>query len=417
VPRLAAVISSSRKPVSAKQNLSQPRSRRRAILCRLAEIFLTLILVPQFSRADSVQDSARALAREVSSLIHAASATCEFHNLSSLQKTDFANLSAAFQEELQRRGVKILAADADLKLVVSVTQNPTMYLGVVQIQRKENTETVIETIAQVDGPGAPGPPFSLTLHREFLFSQNSPILDVVFNSDPKIAFVLGAQEIIAYGFREDHWISTGSERLPRHRMLKRRERGFFGIGIDSESAVFPEESCWLSMLPGTKGWECQKNTQRLAVRDVSPDAIAGKKLEPWISAAQVDTDGKTRIVVTGEDGLARLYEDGPDPVAVFAGWGSEIASLYSGCGSGWQLLVTGQGDGTKPDEIQAVDIQERRAQSVSDPMDFPGPIVALHAPGMRRAGNPEKNPNALVVERNLQTGRYDAYLLSVTCSK
>ena len=75
-----------------------------------------------------------------------------------------------------------------------------------------------------------------------------------------------------------------------------------------------------------------------------------------------------------------MYEDGTEPVAVFPNWGSEIASVYSGCGSGWQLLVTGKADWTKPDEIQAIDIQDRRAQPVSDPMEFPGPIVALQTP-------------------------------------
>jgi hypothetical protein len=64
----------------------------------------------------------------------------EFRNISSLGSTEFASLSTAFKEELERRGVKIVLADAVVNLVVSVTQNPTEYIGVVQIQRKENTD-------------------------------------------------------------------------------------------------------------------------------------------------------------------------------------------------------------------------------------------------------------------------------------
>ena len=129
------------------------------------------------------------------------------------------------------------------------------------------------------------------------------------------------------------------------------------------------------------------------------------------------TEGKTRIIVTSEDGLARLYEEAAEPVAVFPNWGSEIASVYSGCGSGWQLLVTGKGDWTKPDEIQAIDIQERRAQSVSDPMEFPGPIVALQTPRDERCSERHGTGQAVAVDRNLQTGRYEAYLLSIACTR
>ncbi|MGB2590472.1 MAG: hypothetical protein WBG02_19365 [Candidatus Acidiferrum sp.] len=362
-----------------------------------------------------MEESVRALARTVWFATHANTATCDFRNLSTLQGAEFANLSTAFQDELQRRGVKILPADAAVSLVVSFTQDPAEYIAVVQIQRKENTKTVMDTIGPVNGPAAPEPAFSLTLHREFLFSQGTPILDVVLDTSAKFAYALGIRELTAYQLRDEQWVLTGSETLPRHRVPKRSEHGYFGIGIDSESAVFPEEVCTLSMLPGNKGWECQKNRDSMGVRAVSPELMAGKNLGAWVSAAQLDTEGKTRLVVMGQDGLARLYEDGSEPVAVFPNWGSEIASVYSGCG--WQLLVTGKGDWTKPDEIQAIDIQDRRAQPVSDPMEFPGPIMALHTLGERRVGNATATGEAVAVERNLQTGLYEAYLLSIACTK
>jgi hypothetical protein len=415
--QISGVISSSRKPVSAKQNLSPPRPRGLAVLSYFLIFSLIYSLAPPDARADTVEESARALARKVWSSIHATTVTCDFRNLSTLPRAEFANLSSAFQEELQRRGVKILPADAAVNLVVSVTQDPAEYIGVVQIQRKESTETVMETVGPVKGPVPPEPAFSLTLHREFLFSQDTPILDVVFDSSAKFAYALGIRELSAYQLRNEQWVFTGSEGLPRHRVPKRSERGYFAIGIDSESAVFPEESCIFSMPPGSRGWECRKNSDSWGVRAVSPEVMAGKNLGAWVSAAQLDTEGKTRLVVMGEDGLARLFEGGPEPVAVFPNWGSEIASVYSGCGTGWQLLVTGRGDWTKPDEIQAIDIQERRPQSVSDPLEFPGPIVALQTPGERGAVSATANAEAVAVDRNLETGRYEAYLLSIACTK
>ncbi|MGC1617257.1 MAG: hypothetical protein WA765_02090, partial [Candidatus Acidiferrum sp.] len=416
-PRISGVISSSRKPVSAKQNLSRPRPRGFAVVCHLLGFFLVCFLIPRNARADSLKESARALARKVWFSTRATTVTCDFRNLSTLRRAEFANLSAAFEEELQRRGVIILPADAAVNLVVSVTQDPAEYIGVVQIQRKESTETVMEAIGPVNGPAAPEPAFSLALHREFLFSQDNPILDVLFDANSKLAFVLGIRELGTYELRDEHWVLTGAEPLPRHRAPKRSERGYLTIGIESEAIVFPEEFCTMSLLPGTKGWDCQKNSSGSGVRGISAETMAGKNLGAWISGAPLEAGGKTRIVVTGDDGLARLYEDGAEPVAVFSNWGSEIASVYSGCGSGWQLLVTGKGDWTKHDEIQAIDLQERRAQSVSDPMEFPGPIVALQAPGERGAPSATVNAQAVAVDRNLQTGRYDAYLLSIACTR
>jgi hypothetical protein len=405
--------------VSAKQNLCLPRSRGRSVLTQLLEfvLFFLLIFSPPSARADTLEESTRLLARKVWASIHGSSVSLEFRNMSSLGSAEFASVSVAFQEELQRRGVKIVPTDAAARLVVSVTQNPTAYIGVVQIQRKETTETVIEAIGLVKGPVASEPSFSLMLHRELLFSQDGPILDVVLDSDAKHAYVLGAQEISSYEWRGQQWVPTGVEHLPLHRPSQRSEQGLYsGVVVDAAAVYLPGELCRISFVDG-KGWSCERDTERMPVRAVSPAALAGKKLGAWISAAQFEIEGKTKIVVTGRDGIARLYEDGAEPVAVFSNWGSEIASVYSGCGSGWQLLVTGKEDWAKGDEIQAVDLKDRRAQSVSAAIEFSGPIVALRTPATRTADNAAANARAVAVVRNLQTGRYEAYQLSITCSR
>jgi hypothetical protein len=401
--------------VSAKQNLCPPRWSGRAILCQLLGFILIFVVAPV--RADTLEESTRLLARKVWASIHGSTVSCEFRNLSSLRSAEFASVSAAFREELERRGVKILAAAAAVNLVVSVTQNPAEYIGVVQIQRKENTETIMETIGLVRGPAAPEPAFHIALHRELLFSQDSPILDVILDDDSKRAYVLGAQEISSYEWRGEQWVPRGVEHLPANRPAERDGRGFYsGVGIESQAVYLPGELC-RSSSADAKEWHCEKAADHMPVRAVSPTAMAGKKLGGWISAAQFEIDGKTKIVVTGQDGFARLYEDGPEPVAIFSNWGSEIASVYSGCGSGSQLLVTGKADWTAADAIQAVDIKERRAQSVSATMEFPGPITVLRSPALRPLDNPATNAMAVAVDRNLQTGLYEAYQLSITCSK
>jgi hypothetical protein len=405
--------------VSAKKNMPVPRSRSRAILCQLPRVVLFFVLVfsSRSAHGDTLEESARLLARKVWASIHGSSVSLEFRNLSSLPSAEFASVSTAFREELQRRGVKFVDADAALNLIVSVTQNPTEYLGVVQIHRKENTETILEPIGLVKGPAMPEPAFHIALHRELLFSQDSPILDFVVDKGSKHAYALGVEEISSYEWREEQWMLAGVEHLPTHRPPERAARGSYSnVGIDPQGVYLPGEFCRISPADA-KGWSCESSNAHLPLKVTSPAGMASQEMVTWISAAQIETEGKTKVVVIGQDGLARLYEEGPVPVAVFSNWGSEIASVYSGCGSGWQLLVTGKGDWTTSDAIQAMDIKERRAQSVSAALEFPGPITVLRTPGTRPLENAAANATAVAVDRNLQTGRYEAYQLSITCSK
>lgn len=344
--------------------------------------------------------------------------TYETQNRSSLDATEFASISAAFADELQREGVKVVTADSATSVSVTVTQSPTQYLAVAQIQRKENPETLLGTLGAVKGLTEPASSFSLELHRELLFSQDTPILDMFFDLDSTTAFVLGPQEVSTYARQSDHWVLSSSERLPRHQPPARNQRGFFGFGIDMASAQFSAELCQMYFLPDAKpkGWHCEKDATAVPVRGVSSEASGGNKGAAWLSAAQIEADGKIRLVITGQDGLARLYEDGSEPAATFSGWGSEIAALRSGCGSGWQLLLTSPTDWTQPDTIQSVEIRDRRAAPTSTPMEFSGPIVALHTPGTRAVGPTKPTVQAFAVDHNLQTGRYEAYLLSINCA-
>jgi hypothetical protein len=408
------MLSSTRKPVSAKQNLSLLRSCGYAILCSLLG-FLLFFATPA-TCADSLEDSARALARKVVAAIRATSVTCQIRNLSTLRGPEFATVSAAFQDELQKHGLKIMASDAATSLIVTVTQNPTAYIGVVEIQRKENPETVMETLGPVRGPSAPELTYSYSLHRELLFSQDEPVLDVVLDDDGKHAAALGTDEVVYYESRDDQWVPTRSERLPLQRDPERELRGFLVLAADlSKTAYLPGELCRAASLAAT-GWSCEKHSRQIPAQTITPDVTLGKKTGEWTSTAKLEREGKRRIVVIGQDGLARVYEDGPEPVAVFRNFGSEIASLYSGCGTGWQLLVTGKGDWTKADEIQAMEIRERQTQAVSAAMEFPGPVIALHTPATKPLDDASANASAIAIDRNLQTGRYEAYRLTITCS-
>jgi hypothetical protein len=397
--------------VSAKLKLSPPRLRGRLFFFSLLGF---LFLCGPAARADSLEDAVRLLARKAASALHGVAATCEVKNSSSLQGKEFSNLSTVFQEELQRRGARILPRDAAVSVVLTVTENSTAYMGIVQIRRKESPESFMEVLGPIEGAPAAELTYSLVLHKEFLFSQDVPMVDVVLAGDDRHAHALGLEEISSYELHGDRWVLTGTVRLPVQHSPVRELRGFLYFEFDAIAAYFPGEVCRISLMGGMAS-NCAKYPESMPVRSVSRNVLSRQRMGPWFSFAQLGPEEATRVIVTGQDSLARLYEEGPDPVSTFSGWGSEIAGVHTGCGSGWQLLVTGKGDWTTADTVQAVEIQERRAQSVSAPIEFAGAVTALHSPATRTASEASASTSAVAVIHNLQTGRYEAYRLSITC--
>jgi hypothetical protein len=73
---------------------------------------------------------------------------------------------------------------------------------------------------------------------------------------------------------------------------------------------------------------------------------------------------------------------------------------------GWKLLADGS-DWTTPDLLQAVPENSMQKGSASILSDFPGPIIST---------NGEQNPSsALAVTRNLRTGNYEVYKITLAC--
>ncbi len=82
------------------------------------------------------------------------------------------------------------------------------------------------------------------------------------------------------------------------------------------------------------------------------------------------------------------------------------AALASTCSGSPLVLSTGPGDWTVPDFIQAYEDKNPR-EPIAQPIQFPGPILALWPS--------EDGKTARVVSRNLQTGAYEASIVSVSC--
>lgn len=87
-------------------------------------------------------------------------------------------------------------------------------------------------------------------------------------------------------------------------------------------------------------------------------------------------------------------------------WRGAIVLTPSCDAGGWKLLADGS-DWTTPDLLQAVPENSMQKGSASILTDFPGPIISI---------NGEQNPSsALAVTRNLRTGNYEVYKITLAC--
>jgi hypothetical protein len=70
------------------------------------------------------------------------------------------------------------------------------------------------------------------------------------------------------------------------------------------------------------------------------------------------------------------------------------------------VLVTGNGDGAG-ESVTAFEIADREPVAVSQPVEFNGAITALWTDS--------DGTGAIAVSQNSETGRYEAYRLSIAC--
>jgi hypothetical protein len=89
-------------------------------------------------------------------------------------------------------------------------------------------------------------------------------------------------------------------------------------------------------------------------------------------------------------------------------WGSDIATIHSSCGSGWQVLTSGNVDSTS-DTVQAFEVPDREPVAVSAPIEFSGNVTAVWTSS--------EGSGAIAVLHNVETGTYEAFLLTITCNQ
>ena len=129
-------------------------------------------------------------------------------------------------------------------------------------------------------------------------------------------------------------------------------------------------------------------------------------MAPFYSAAPVEDQGRTFWLLAGLDGRTGIVDASLEAAGTIPGWGSDIAGVDARCGSGSQVMATRATGAGEPDAVQVFSVANGTSAPLAEAVAFAGPVTALWPAGAA---------SALAVERNLTTGKYAAYLLTVAC--
>lgn len=287
----------------------------------------------------------------------------DVQNISSLNAGDVTGLRQTLVEDLTGLGFSMtrkLPGEAQLQLTLS--ESAEAYVWVAEIRRGEAHEVVMVSAARDGAKKAGAREPSLTLQRKLVWEQDERILDFALVPDgnaagASILVVLQPDKIAFYDYRAEAWHLNREIAIPHARPVQRNVGG--RIDLQAGTATLVDAVC---------AGEFQR-----------PETVTCKSVP---SAPDADLAMMQGNVVESDAALA------------FTCSGSPL------------MLSTGSGDWTVRDFIQAYEDKNQR-EAIAQPIQFPGPILALWTS--------EDGKSARVVSRNLQTGAYEASIVSVSC--
>jgi hypothetical protein len=418
-----------------------------AIVVLLLAVFSSTILAqtssPPSQPAPVVQppvspkwnEAVSALAEKIASAISSShTITLDVKGISTSNPAEIAPLQEALEMELMRRYIRVVRSpsstpDSTTPVQVTISESAENYLLVGEIGRRGSRIVRIAPFPKATdkGPKERKPTFSLQRNLVYIGPE------IIIDFDKKDFLeglvtqvnVLNPTLLISHdAYSGDPAAFAGS--TPRSKTkLPRDQRGTWLKTSEGQlKAYIPGVQCvsttglWSAFWCGpnpNQAWQLGGGLQSLYVANRNffesfvedENSWLAKKI-PFFSVASYPFDHAHYRILTELDGKARLYESDAKPVATFSGWGDNIASIRTACDKGWKVLVTGTGDWTEPDQVQIYEITGSQAAAIGRPLDFPGPITEMWPS--------EDAKSARVVSRNLQTGMYEASIVSVSCS-
>ena len=325
------------------------------------------------ARSATLEDSARELAGKVVAALPARDhVSMEIRNISSLAAEDISVVEQTLTNELHDLDARLpLDSTETVHVRVTLSENIKGFLWAAEINHGDVQQVLLLEVPRPSSDRVVSSAMPMTVRSEKFWEGSQRILDAIVtkapNGDPML--LLLAQDGLQIR-------NIGSDRV-----------SIIPIPLDPAIARVPAAS-----------FEQTDNgiTLRSAAQVCLLDADARALIECHPAEAVSTGDG----VKKNEDGAR-----GPSQLDR----GSQVAAVQSSCRAGELYLAAGTGDYTASDAIELFESTVVNGISVerrlSDFLHFPGPVVALQFA--------KSAPRAIV--RNLQTGNYEAYRLSITC--
>jgi hypothetical protein len=317
-------------------------------------------------------DAVRALAGKIATAAAPSHAvTLEVKNISTLSSAEASAIQAALRAELEQRHLQVAPdAASEKRIEVTLSQGYADLVWVAKVQRGQGDErepeiVIVAVEKAMGGLGGEGTD-SLSLTRKIVWEQRAKILDFGIAADPpgnlSRLLVLEPEKLVFYRADDARWELERMVPIPH-------------------STPWPRDvSGWIDTLQN-----------RAYIGEI---VCSGEFLQPEsVKCEQSDLKHDVRREIR--------YKI-PDREDV------DTAAIVTVCGESLGVLATGTGDWTQPDSIQGYLSADGRLAASGTPIEIDGPVMWLYrgdTPGSARA-----------VVRDLNTGNYEADIVTATCN-
>ena len=372
-------------------------------------------------------DNVRSLAAEIAaSAAPSRSISLSVKNISSIGPADAGLIEQELRADVVQRGLKIIGADsAEAVVQVTLSENATGLLWVAEIRSRSGSKIVMvsPTIRNDDSSVRPSP----LLRKSLLLRQRGAILDfaqIPASADSRTLLLLEPEQITMLQSSGDSWVALGSVPIQHSQPWPRDLRGHIVLSAaGGVEAFLPGVVCSGNWMPSLTA-KCEEGgaswtagtlaVSFVAARNYLSDSMPGangSKINLPIAysvASSTSAAASSREILIGIDGTLSLISNNTMSALPAARWGDEIAPIAPACGANWDVLATASGDWTQPDHLQAYEIAGTTTVAAGQPIEFSGPILALWSS--------EDDTRVRAVSRNLETGMYEASIVSISCN-
>jgi len=388
-------------------------------------LFAVVLLLCAPADAQWAQPASQ-LARDIAAITGPGTVTFEARNISSLTADNVPVIKRDVTNALRDSGVRVVLSNAAADIALIISENAQGYVLVAEVKQGSDTK-----VAMALAPRSQSNPIQtgalVAIRKNLLWSQDSQILDVTqvqAGSDSHL-IVLDPTNVSLYKMTGGRWTPEQQFAIAHARPWSRDIRGRIMLARDHLlDAYLPGVVCTSTATPpmsvncreGESPWPLAGGqyaafaaSRNFFSGPVSPAIGKLASVPPFYSAVAIPRAQYTLWIFSRPDGSVHLMDGVNDVVARARDWGSDVAAVKSPCGAQTQVFVTGTGDYSAQDLIRAFEIADREPVEVAPPLELNGPVTALWAA--------TDGHSAIAVVRNLQTGKYDAYELTITCGQ